>query len=233
MEITRTIRQTLAGLAKIVYFSVKTDRTVKIHDKKKVSRRSTFERCCRLYPGVHFSGHLGYGSYISNNASIEARVGRFTSIAPETQTIIGRHPLDPQYATISPMFFSLRKQTGYTFATEQTFDEFSRANTEGQYECVIGNDVWIGTKALIVGGVTIGDGAVVLAGAVVTKDVPPYAIVGGVPAKIIRYRYDEETIAFLLRIKWWDMPEDWLKEHWRLLNNMDKLKAYFQKQQQR
>lgn len=72
-----------------------------------------------------------------------------------------------------------------------------------------------------------------LAGAVVTKDVPPYAIVGGVPAKIIRYRYDEETIAFLLRIKWWDMPEDWLKENWRLLNDMDKLKAYFQKQQQR
>ena len=72
-----------------------------------------------------------------------------------------------------------------------------------------------------------------LAGAVVTKDVPPYAIVGGVPAKIIRYRYDEETIAFLLRIKWWDMPEDWLKENWRLLNDMDKLKAYIQKQQQR
>lgn len=72
-----------------------------------------------------------------------------------------------------------------------------------------------------------------LAGAVVTKDIPPYAIVGGVPAKIIRYRYDEETIAFLLRIKWWDMPEDWLKENWRLLNDMDKLKAYFQKQQQR
>lgn len=87
--------------------------------------------------------------------------------------------------------------------------------------------MWIGSRVLIVGGVTIGDGAVVLTGAVVTKDVPPYAIVGGVPAKIIRYRYDEETVKFMLRIKWWNMPEKWLKENWRLLNDMDKLKTYF------
>ncbi len=72
----------------------------------------------------------------------------------------------------------------------------------------IGNDVWIGHNASIMSGVTIGDGAVIAANAVVTKDVPPYAIVGGVPAKIIRYRFDEQTITDLLELKWWDLPDD-------------------------
>ena len=68
----------------------------------------------------------------------------------------------------------------------------------------IGNDVWIGRGAFIKGGVTIGDGAVIAAHAVVTKDVPPYAIVCGVPAKIIKYRFDCETIKELLDLKWWN-----------------------------
>lgn len=63
-------------------------------------------------------------------------------------------------------------------------------------------------------GITIGDGAVVYAGALVTKDVPPYAIVAGVPAKVIKYRYDEETIKFLLEDKWFDKPIEWIRSHW-------------------
>ena len=91
----------------------------------------------------------------------------------------------------------------------------------------IGNDCWIGQHVFIVGGVTIGDGAVVYAGAVVTKDVPPYAIVGGVPARIIRYRYDQETIDWLLRIKWWEHDIEWFEENWELLNDINKLKQYY------
>ena len=68
----------------------------------------------------------------------------------------------------------------------------------------IGNDVWIGNGACIMGGIKIGDGAIVATNAVVTKDVPPYAIVGGVPAKVIRYRFDETTIKELLDLKWWE-----------------------------
>lgn len=71
---------------------------------------------------------------------------------------------------------------------------------------VVGNDVWIGYEAVILAGVTIGDGAVIGTRAVVTKDVPPYAIVGGVPARVIRRRYSEEKIACLLALKWWDWP---------------------------
>ena len=76
-------------------------------------------------------------------------------------------------------------------------------------------------------GVCIGNGAIVAAGSVVTKDVPDYSIVGGVPAKIIRYRYDEETIKFLLTTQWWNNTEEWFKENWKLLADIDKLKAYY------
>lgn len=75
-------------------------------------------------------------------------------------------------------------------------------------DIVVGNDVWIGYEAVILAGVTIGDGAIIGARAVVTKDVPPYTIVGGVPAKPIRKRFNEETIDILLKLKWWD----WSKE---------------------
>ena len=75
-------------------------------------------------------------------------------------------------------------------------------------DIVIGNDVWIGYEAVILAGVTVGDGAVIGARAVVTKDVPPYTIVGGVPAKQIRKRFPKETISGLLALKWWDWPKE-------------------------
>lgn len=75
-------------------------------------------------------------------------------------------------------------------------------------DIVVGNDVWIGYEAVILAGVTIGDGAVIGARAVVTKNVPPYTIVGGVPAKAIRKRFPEETVEALLEMKWWDWPQE-------------------------
>lgn len=79
-------------------------------------------------------------------------------------------------------------------------------------DIVIGNDVWIGYEAVIFSGVTIGDGAIIGTRAVVTKDVPPYTIVGGIPAKLIRKRFDEETVSKLLRLKWWEWPEEKIKQ---------------------
>lgn len=86
-------------------------------------------------------------------------------------------------------------------------------------DIIIGSDVWIGYEAVILAGVTIGDGAIIGSRAVVTKDVPPYTIVGGIPAKSIRKRFDDKTITRLLRIKWWDWPKE------RIAENMDAIKA--------
>ncbi len=80
-------------------------------------------------------------------------------------------------------------------------------------DIVIGNDVWIGYEAVILSGVTIGDGAVIGARALVTKDVPPYTIAGGVPAKPIRRRFSEEQISALLKMQWWNWPEEKIKNH--------------------
>lgn len=86
-------------------------------------------------------------------------------------------------------------------------------------DIVIGNDVWIGYEAVIFSGVTIGGGAVIGARAVVTKDVPPYTIVGGVPAKVIRRRFPDETISRLLDLKWWNWPEE------RIAQNIEAIQA--------
>lgn len=184
-----------------------------------VSLRSRFEGANKVYPHASFNGSMGYGSYIGPYSEIDANIGRFTSIAPFVRTNRGIHPYTYPYATTCPMFFSTRQQNGNTFADRMMFGEIKE-------KVNIGSDCWIGENVFLTGGITIGDGAVVLAGAVVTKDVPSYAIVGGVPAKVIKYRYDEETIRFLLDFKWWNKDIKWLREHWELLCDIDKLKEY-------
>ena len=82
--------------------------------------------------------------------------------------------------------------------------------------------MWIGDNVLIKGGVRIGNGAIVAMGAVVTKDVEPFAIVGGVPARIIKYRFEKEQIEELQRIEWWNMPDEWLTAHANDFNNIDR-----------
>jgi carbonic anhydrase/acetyltransferase-like protein (isoleucine patch superfamily) len=91
----------------------------------------------------------------------------------------------------------------------------------------VGNDVWIGVRAAIKDGVTVGDGAVIAAGAVVVEDVSPYAIVGGVPAKLIRFRFPQEIVQFLLNFRWWEQDDDWLRQNWSRFHDVHALmKAY-------
>lgn len=105
------------------------------------------------------------------------------------------------------------------------FDEWNldvndvTSSWDSKGDIVIGNDVWIGYEAIIFAGVTIGDGAIIGSRAVVTKDVPPYAIVGGVPARLIRERFSKETVSSLLKIKWWN----WSKE--RIIKNIDAIQT--------
>ena len=177
-----------------------------------------FEGANSLGERSSFDGRMGYGSYICEDCHITGDIGRFTSIGAEVRTSQGVHPMTEPYATTSPMFYSLKKQSMVTFAGSQQFDEMRPPVS-------IGNDCWVGVRVFIAGGVRIGDGAIVLSGAAVTKNVPPYAIVGGVPAKVLRTRYDEATISWLLEKRWWDLPLDWLKENSDLLCDIERLKT--------
>ena len=97
------------------------------------------------------------------------------------------------------------------------FFNIDEATSKGKIE--ISDDVWIGTNALILSGVHIGKGAVVAAGSVVTKDVPPFAIVGGVPAKVIKYRFPDDIIACLMKCDYSNISDDMIKEHFELFNS--------------
>ena len=195
-----------------------------------ISYRCGFEGMNMVGPHTDFFGFLGYGSYIGGGGMVSAEVGRFTSIGPNCRYINATHAYKAPFATTCPLFFSKsngNNPQGKTFATEQMIEEFKFYDKARELVNKIGNDCWFGSNVTLIGGVEIHDGAVVLANAVVTKDVPPYAIVGGVPAKVIGYRYDDETIQFLQKTKWWNNQPEWFEKNWRLLNDVEALKEIF------
>lgn len=162
---------------------------------------------------------FGAFTYVGEEVTFfNAEVGAFCSIGPYSEIIYGTHPID--YVSTHPAFYSTRKQCGYSFTNEQLFKEFEYVKDTDK-SVVIGNDVWIGYGVKIVEGVKIGDGAVVLAGAIVTKDIEDYSIVGGVPAKHIRYRFNDDQIQLLKKIKWWERDIEWLKKNSKNFVNID------------
>ena len=164
---------------------------------------SSFDKHTAVYPHCTLA-HVKFGgySYVNENSAMgNVTLGRFTSIGPGFICGYGEHPTN--FITTSPVFYSTRKQCGISFTETSRYDE--------QQPTTIGNDVWIGARSFVRDGVKIGDGALIAAGAVVTADVPDYAIVGGVPAKLIRYRFPEDVVQQLLEIQWWNWSEDRLR----------------------
>ncbi len=150
---------------------------------------------------------LGDFTYVSSDTVIKrAKIGKFCSIGPNCKIGLGKHP-SKDFVSTHPIFYSILEQAQVTFADQNYFKEFA--------DIEIGNDVWIGSNVMVYDGVKVGDGAILAAGSVVVHDVAPYSIVGGVPAKIIRYRFTTEEIATLLKIQWWEKDDKFLKKHYK------------------
>jgi phosphonate metabolism protein (transferase hexapeptide repeat family) len=154
-------------------------------------------------------------SYVAGDAQIiYSTIGRFASIASHVRINPGNHPMDR--VTQHHMTYR-RAQYGFAEADDTAFFDWRRAA-----HCAIGHDVWIGHGAIIMPGVTIGHGAVIGAGAVVTHDVEPYTIAVGVPARPLRLRFDEATVAALLRIAWWEWDRPTLAARFAELNDVER-----------
>ncbi|MBQ9432819.1 MAG: CatB-related O-acetyltransferase [Synergistaceae bacterium] len=148
-----------------------------------------------------FGSVLGDYSYTGYNTIVKyAEIGKFCSISWNI-SIGGAH--DFHALTTHPFPYAVKWGMCENDGRAGYFDEPLR----------IGSDVWIGSNACVLRGLVVGDGAVIGAGSVVTKDVPAYAVVVGNPARVIKYRFSDEVIARLLRLKWWELPDEILREH--------------------
>ena len=174
---------------------------------------SAFESNTFVYSDCSLS-HVSFGSYSylnEHSALGNVDIGKFCSVGPHFICGYGEHPTN--LISTSPVFYSTRAQCGVSFAERDLFDE--RRQTR------VGNDVWIGARVFVRDGLRIGNGALIAAGAVVTADVPDYAVVGGVPAKLIRYRFPEHIVRELLEIRWWNWNEERLRKAQPLLSRAD------------
>lgn len=144
------------------------------------------------------------GNVVGLRAPHRLVIGRFTTLGPGVTFLMsGGHTLDGPAAYPFDLFGG---------AWAKTDDEIAPAPV-ARRDVHVGNDVWIGRESTILSGVTIGDGAVVLAGSIVTEDVEPYQVVGGNPARHVRWRYEQADIDRLLRVRWWDWPMEQIVEH--------------------
>lgn len=188
------------------------NRTVTLGTRAEIKPGTVFEGKNAIGEQTRFSGEIGRGSYIGRCSSISAVIGRYSCIGAEVQTVSGVHPVS-RNVSVHPMFYSTAKQNGYTYVDNNSFTEEKYYDPVKHIAVKIGHDVWIGDRVTLLGGVKIGNGAVIAAGAVVTKDVAPYTIVGGVPARVLRKRFSDQEITFLEKYRWWEKSEEWLAEH--------------------
>jgi phosphonate metabolism protein (transferase hexapeptide repeat family) len=164
---------------------------------------------------------MGDYSYAVDEVIIHyAEIGKFCSIASHVCINPGNHPM--WRATQHHVTYR-RKSYELGDTDDDEFFDWRR-----KHKVMIGHDVWIGHGATVMPGVTIGNGAVIGSGAVVTKDVEPYSIVAGVPAKLIRYRFSEQIIHQLQSMAWWDWPREWLKQRMVEMENTEQFIEKYQ-----
>lgn len=174
-----------------------------------------------IFEGHHYIGKqvylsnvkVGYGTYINDRGDFtNVKIGKYTSIGTDVGSLLGAHPTHT-FVAMHPAFYVKDPGLSLCYSDKDAYTEYVYLKDDPSYQISIGNDVWIGSHVKILQGVTIGDGAIIGAGAVVTKDVEPYGIYAGVPAKKIKSRFSEEQIQKLLTMKWWEQDETWIREH--------------------
>jgi len=171
--------------------------------ESKVSKKSVIFSFVRFY-----KSSIDDYSFLCRNCFVtNTDIGKFCSIGENCIIGPATHPLD--WVSTSFVFYARANSLKKNFSIHP-FNDYNHT--------VIQNDVWVGHNVIIKAGITIANGAVVAAGSVVTKDVPPYAIVGGVPAKIIRYRLPEEMRNAIEQSKWWEWDEEKLRQHAAFFN---------------
>ena len=176
----------------------------------KLGNRTAVKGGTRIYESA-----VGDYSLVGRNNLIQNTVvGKFVSISDSCNIGLPAHPLDT--VSTSPVFCAGKNAVGVSFA------DFA---FEDSPETVIGNDVWIGAGVFVKAGVKIGDGAVIGAGAVVTRDIPAYEIHAGVPAKLIRKRFDGDTAEKLSALEWWNWDEKRMREYADCFDDPEKLLA--------
>jgi chloramphenicol O-acetyltransferase type B len=217
-KIKRLILLPLGFIIKCV--GIANDGARDLENKLRFKNAITDKGCCFdqktiMHPNVHVlencivnNSEINSYTYLGKNCVVQnTTIGKFCSIANDVAIGLGGHPIE--LFSTSTLFYRIKNTLSISLVKQNLeFDEYKEIN--------IGNDVWIGARAIIMDGVTIGDGAIVAANSVVTKQVPPYAIVGGVPAKIIRYRFSETKIEELLELKWWGWDLRKIKTHYNL-----------------
>lgn len=161
---------------------------------------------------------VGQGTYIGRYTDVnDSKIGKYCSIGPGCKIGLYNHRFDT--VTTHPFI----KYKSFGVLDTDYYNPNYKYNSTKKNNLVIGNDVWIGANVVVLRGVTIGDGAIIGAGSVVTKDVPPYSIAVGNPAKVIKYRFNDERIDKLLNIKWWDWDKEKLKSNIDLFYDIDEL----------
>ena len=210
-------------IREIYYFLVKiykiiSCKKIKLCFRTKVSKNSIFEGFNKIDHHSYFNGEIGVGSYIGEYSNISGKVGRYCSIGGHVNVLTSTHPVR-KFVSTCPSFYSTKKQNGFSFVKSNKFLEEKKVG-DTKFPIIIGNDVYIGFGVILIAPVVIGDGAVIAAGSVVTKNVEPYSIVGGNPAKVIRYRFDDEEIKKLKYIKWWNKDKSWIRENIDLFDDI-------------
>ncbi|MFA0253058.1 CatB-related O-acetyltransferase [Vibrio breoganii] len=175
-------------------------------DKEELYRYISLN-CYGFSVGKHTIGYTALWGGKANGAKLLKSIGSFCSIAPHVIIAAGNHPTN--FKSTSSILYN--KKRGFISNNVDIPHQIAKVT--------IGNDVWIASNVIILPGVKISDGAIIAAGSVVNRDVPPYSIVAGVPAKVKKYRFDQNTIESLLQEKWWEWSDKKIKENIKFMYN--------------